>query len=281
VSRSLNPWSRILFLASLAFGPLIRLVFGEGNPHAELLFIGEGPGEKEDLSGRPFVGPAGQKLDEMIRAMGLRREQVYIANIVKCRPPGNRAPAPEEVQSCTPYLVRQIEAIRPKVIVTLGLPATQFMLGEEDGRPVFVQPTSIDPATGAVVPPIHLASTFRQPGAGKWGKFDYSRSGNPTVRALETKLAVLENGGDMVLNLLCIFSLALVAGWAIGGSRWRAAWWNSGCGRRTWMTPGRWRRCRIACARPGWRSAWNGRVPSRATRWTSPAGPSSTSGTGE
>lgn len=103
-------------------------VFGEGAPDAQLMFIGEGPGENEDLTGRPFVGRAGQKLDEMIGAMGLKREQVFIGNIVKCRPPGNRVPAPDEVETCTPYLLRQIEVIRPKVIVTLGLPASQYML---------------------------------------------------------------------------------------------------------------------------------------------------------
>ena len=103
-------------------------VLGEGDVDARLLFIGEGPGETEDLSGRPFVGKAGQMLDKMIAGMGLKREQVYICNIVKCRPPLNRAPAPEEVVACTPYLLDQLEAIRPLVIVTLGLPATHFML---------------------------------------------------------------------------------------------------------------------------------------------------------
>jgi uracil-DNA glycosylase family 4 len=103
-------------------------VFGEGDPEAQLLFIGEGPGETEDQTGRPFVGRAGELLDRMIRAMGLKREQVYICNIVKCRPPGNRAPVADEVEACTPYLLRQLEIIRPRVIVTLGLPATQFML---------------------------------------------------------------------------------------------------------------------------------------------------------
>ncbi|HTW95420.1 MAG TPA: uracil-DNA glycosylase family protein [Tepidisphaeraceae bacterium] len=104
-------------------------VFGEGDPDAQIFFIGEGPGENEDLQGRPFVGRAGQLLDKMIAAMGLERKQVFIANIVKCRPPGNRVPAPDEVATCTPYLVRQIEIIRPKVIVTLGLPAAKYMLG--------------------------------------------------------------------------------------------------------------------------------------------------------
>jgi DNA polymerase len=105
-----------------------QTVFGEGAVDAQLMFIGEGPGETEDQTGRPFVGRAGQKLDEMIGAMGLRRDQVYICNIVKCRPPGNRQPAADEIEACTPYLMRQIEVIRPKVIVTLGLPATQYML---------------------------------------------------------------------------------------------------------------------------------------------------------
>jgi uracil-DNA glycosylase family 4 len=103
-------------------------VFGEGNADARLFFIGEGPGENEDLSGRPFVGKAGQLLDKMIAGMGLRREDVFIANVVKCRPPGNRVPAPDEVATCTPYLERQLEVVRPTVIVTLGLPAAQYML---------------------------------------------------------------------------------------------------------------------------------------------------------
>jgi DNA polymerase len=106
-------------------------VFGEGDAGAPIFFIGEGPGETEDRTGRPFVGRAGELLDRMINAMGLRREQVYIANIVKCRPPGNREPAPDEVATCTPYLVRQLEIIRPRVIVTLGRPALQYMLNQK------------------------------------------------------------------------------------------------------------------------------------------------------
>src|SRR6266704_3297901 len=105
-----------------------QTVVGEGDVDAPIFFIGEGPGETEDKTGRPFVGRAGRLLDQMIVAMGLKREQVYIANIVKCRPPQNRAPAPDEVETCTPYLVRQIEIIRLKVIVTLGLPASKYML---------------------------------------------------------------------------------------------------------------------------------------------------------
>ena len=107
-----------------------QTVFGEGDPNAKIFFIGEGPGENEDLTGRPFVGRAGQLLDKMIVAMGLTREQVYIANIVKCRPPQNRTPAPDEVATCTPYLERQLNIVRPRVIVTLGRPATAYMLND-------------------------------------------------------------------------------------------------------------------------------------------------------
>ena len=99
-----------------------QTVFGEGDANAKLMFIGEGPGADEDASGRPFVGRAGQKLTDMIKGMGLSREQVFIANIVKCRPPANRVPLEDEVDACTPYLIRQIEIIRPKVIITLGAP---------------------------------------------------------------------------------------------------------------------------------------------------------------
>jgi len=105
-----------------------RTVFGEGDVDSKIFFIGEGPGENEDLTGRPFVGRAGELLGRMIVGMGLTREQVFIANIVKCRPPNNREPAPEEVAACTPYLERQLELIRPRVIVTLGKPAAHHML---------------------------------------------------------------------------------------------------------------------------------------------------------
>lgn len=103
-------------------------VFGEGDPDARIFFIGEGPGENEDLQGRPFVGRAGELLNKWIAAMGLAREQVMIANIVKCRPPSNREPAPDEVATCTPYLQRQLEIVRPRVIITLGRPSAQYML---------------------------------------------------------------------------------------------------------------------------------------------------------
>ena len=110
-----------------------NIVFGVGDPHAELMFVGEGPGADEDAKGEPFVGRAGQKLNEMIRSIGLQREQAYIANVVKCRPPGNRDPEPDEVATCSPFLFAQIEAIQPKVIVTLGSPATKTLLGTRAG----------------------------------------------------------------------------------------------------------------------------------------------------
>ena len=109
-----------------------QIVFGTGDPHAELMFIGEGPGADEDEQGLPFVGRAGQLLNNMIAAMGLEREQVYIANIVKCRPPGNRTPERDECDTCSPFLMRQIGVIRPKVIVALGATAAKNLLGVND-----------------------------------------------------------------------------------------------------------------------------------------------------
>jgi len=105
------------------------IVFGEGNANAELMFVGEGPGADEDEQGRPFVGRAGQLLNKMIEAMGLKREQVYIANVVKCRPPGNRTPEREEIETCSPFLLRQIAVIQPKAIVALGAVAARCLLG--------------------------------------------------------------------------------------------------------------------------------------------------------
>ena len=106
-----------------------KLVFGAGNPRAELMFVGEGPGADEDAQGLPFVGRAGQLLNKMIEAMGLKRDDVYIANVVKCRPPDNRTPERDEMETCSPFLVRQIEAIQPKVLVALGATATKALLG--------------------------------------------------------------------------------------------------------------------------------------------------------
>ena len=110
-----------------------KIVFGVGDPRARLMFIGEGPGADEDAQGEPFVGRAGQTLNKMILSIGLEREKVYIANVVKCRPPDNRDPKPDEIATCSPFLVKQIESIRPRVIVTLGSPATKTLLNTKTG----------------------------------------------------------------------------------------------------------------------------------------------------
>jgi len=109
-----------------------KLVFGVGNMNAELMFVGEGPGADEDAQGEPFVGRGGQLLNNMISAMGLKREEVYIANVVKCRPPGNRTPEKDECDTCSPFLMRQIAVIRPKVIVALGATAAKNLLAVND-----------------------------------------------------------------------------------------------------------------------------------------------------
>src|SRR5579862_5564994 len=110
-----------------------KIVFGVGNPHAELVFVGEGPGHDEDVQGVPFIGRAGQLLTQMIEAMGLKRDDVYIANVVKCRPPENRTPEKDEVSTCLPFLLRQLAAIQPKAIVCLGAVATQALLNTNKG----------------------------------------------------------------------------------------------------------------------------------------------------
>ena len=109
-----------------------NLVFGVGNVNADLMFVGEGPGADEDAQGEPFVGRAGQLLNNMIAAMGLKRQDVYIANVVKCRPPGNRTPEKDECDICSPFLLRQIEVIQPKVIVALGAVAAKTLLAVND-----------------------------------------------------------------------------------------------------------------------------------------------------
>jgi DNA polymerase len=108
-----------------------NLVFGVGNPDAHLVFVGEGPGADEDAQGEPFVGKAGQLLNKMIEAMGYRRQDVYICNVVKCRPPGNRNPEPDEIEACEPFLKRQLAALRPRMIVTLGKFAAQCLLRDD------------------------------------------------------------------------------------------------------------------------------------------------------
>jgi uracil-DNA glycosylase len=139
-----------------------QIVFGVGNPRAELMFVGEGPGADEDTQGEPFVGRAGQLLNNMIKAMGLRREDVYIANIVKCRPPGNRQPERDECETCSPFLMRQIATVKPKAIVALGATAAKNLLAisapmsELRGRWYDFKPAGSDPSWAGA----RLAVTF-------------------------------------------------------------------------------------------------------------------------
>jgi len=114
-------------------GHRTQVVFGVGRSDADLMFVGEGPGEQEDLKGEPFVGRAGQLLTQLIEGIGLTRADVYIANVVKCRPPGNRDPQPDEIDACAPWLDRQLELIKPRVIVTLGNFATKLLLQTKEG----------------------------------------------------------------------------------------------------------------------------------------------------
>lgn len=144
-----------------------NIVFGEGDPCARLMFVGEAPGEEEDKTGRPFVGRAGQLLDKMIVAMGLKRNDVYIANVLKTRPPNNATPTLEEARLCAPYLHEQISIIAPEVIVTLGLPATRTLLGTMEpmgklrGKWAAFSCTVQTPRDFSVMPTYHPAYLLR------------------------------------------------------------------------------------------------------------------------
>ena len=143
-------------------GGRTRLVFGVGNPSAEIMFVGEGPGADEDIQGEPFVGRAGQLLTRMIEAMGFSRSEVYIANVVKCRPPGNRDPEPDEIAACEPFLKAQIAAIRPRVVVALGRFAVQTLL--RDATPVSKQRGRWREYEGVkLMPTFHPAYLLRNP----------------------------------------------------------------------------------------------------------------------
>ncbi len=143
-----------------------HVVFGEGNPNAKLMFVGEGPGEMEDNTGRPFVGRAGQLLTKIIEnVLELRREDVYIANIVKCRPPGNRVPTPEEANTCKPYLLKQIEIISPQIIVSLGSTSYRYLTGEMHTPISRVRGEVIDFGKYKLVPTFHPSYLLRNPSA--------------------------------------------------------------------------------------------------------------------
>lgn len=139
-----------------------NIVFGDGNPDAQLMFVGEAPGRAEDAKGLPFVGPAGRVLDQLLEGVGLRRSDVYIANVIKCRPPGNRDPLPEETEACNQFLLGQIELIRPKILCALGRVAAGLMMGKS------VQISKIhgqrfDGPGYFLVPVFHPAAALRTP----------------------------------------------------------------------------------------------------------------------
>ena len=139
-----------------------QIVFGVGHPNADLMFVGEAPGADEDIQGIPFVGRAGQLLTKIIEAIGLTRDQVYIANVIKCRPPGNRNPDPDEVETCEPFLFRQIDAIKPRVIVALGTFAAKALLKTQD--PISRLRGRIYDFRGAkLIPTFHPAFLLRSP----------------------------------------------------------------------------------------------------------------------
>ena len=142
-----------------------QVVFGVGNPHADLMFIGEAPGFHEDKQGEPFVGAAGQLLTKLLGDIGLQREDVYIANVLKCRPPGNRDPMPDEIESCKPWLKEQLDLIDPRVIATLGNFSTQLLLGKKVGISK-VRGQRFEWRGRLLIPTFHPAAILRSGSAG-------------------------------------------------------------------------------------------------------------------
>ncbi|MDQ6928947.1 MAG: uracil-DNA glycosylase [Actinomycetota bacterium] len=141
-----------------------NVVFGVGDPNADLMFIGEGPGEQEDLKGEPFVGRSGKLLDRLVlEELGISRERFYIANCVKCRPPGNRDPRPEEIATCSPYLDAQLDLIDPKVVLTLGNFATKLLLQRTEGI-TQLRGQAYPYRRGYLVPTFHPSAVLRSPG---------------------------------------------------------------------------------------------------------------------
>ncbi|MCL4428471.1 MAG: uracil-DNA glycosylase [Deltaproteobacteria bacterium] len=142
-----------------------KIVFGEGSPESRLMFIGEAPGAEEDNTGRPFVGRAGQLLTKIIESIGLKREEVYIANIIKCRPPENRNPLEDEINLCVPFLKEQISIIKPEIICTLGKFATEFIIGKDKGAISSVRGKEFNYEGINVIPTYHPSYLLRNPGA--------------------------------------------------------------------------------------------------------------------
>jgi uracil-DNA glycosylase len=155
-----------------------RVVFGEGDPHSDLMFVGEAPGYHEDQQGRPFVGQAGKLLDQLLATIGLTREQVYIANVLKSRPPNNRDPSPVEIEACEPYLLRQVELVAPRVVVTLGNFATKLLSGSQTGITRvhgIAQRTSIGGRDLYLYPVFHPAAALYTPAMLDTLKLDFLR----------------------------------------------------------------------------------------------------------
>lgn len=165
-----------------------QLVFADGNPQAKVMFVGEAPGRDEDIEGLPFVGRSGKLLDLMLAAIGLNRGNVYIANVIPWRPPGNRTPTPQETQICLPFIRRQIELVNPDLLVTLGNPSTQALLGTRDGI-MRTRGRWFDYDTGTrtirALPTLHPAYLLRQP--------TYKRLAWQDLRAIATALAATSN----------------------------------------------------------------------------------------
>ena len=151
-----------------------NVVFGEGDAAARLMFVGEAPGRDEDIQGRPFVGRAGQLLTRIIESIGLTREEVYIANILKCRPPKNRNPLPDEIACCLPYLTEQIEIIRPRIICALGAFAAQTLIGTSEGI-TRLRGTFYDHQGIKLMPTFHPAACLRNPSTKKYVWEDMKR----------------------------------------------------------------------------------------------------------
>ena len=167
-----------------------KAVPGEGPANAEIMFIGEAPGFHEDVQGRPFVGAAGQFLDELLEGIGLKREDVYITNVVKCRPPGNRDPEPEELSACAPYLDRQIQAIRPKVIVTLGRFSMAKFVPNAKISQIHGQPFKV--RGQLVVPMYHPAAALHQPSLRRIVEADFAQLPELIRQAAEIPESELE-----------------------------------------------------------------------------------------
>ncbi len=153
-----------------------NIVFGEGNPDAEIMFVGEGPGSVEDETGRPFVGKSGELLTKIIEStLGVKREEVYIANIVKCRPPLNRTPSQEEAQKCLPFLMKQIELVKPKIIITLGATAYQYLSGDMDAAISKIRGEMIQFSHALLMPTFHPSFLLRNPSAKKYVFLDMQK----------------------------------------------------------------------------------------------------------